>query len=173
MSIIRRIKTSHKWLKEFNYQQRSLKREEIIPLSTDINDEKMIIIKNDKYVKQFKSIFAISVFSNFVDILGKQITILTVVTDNIYDQLSDNAKRFIILHEKGHFIHHFDKIITQTNYSRNLEDEIKADEYAIDELGIENVISALKEMKNTIIFPDTVKELKKRISHLEKIKNKE
>ena len=84
--------------------------------------------------------------------------------------MSDNTKRFIILHERGHFIHHFDKIVFQLNYRRNLEDEFKADEFAIEELGVDKVIEALSEMKNTVMIPEISKEINKRIKN---IKNKE
>lgn len=173
MSIIKRIKTSYKWLKEAVEYQRSSEREVIIPQASDINDEKMIVIKNDRLVKQYNMLCAMSVFAKFMDNTGQPLIILTVVTDNIYDELSENAKRFIILHEKGHFIHHFDKIVANTNYTRNLNDEFQADEYTIKELGVEKVLEALNELKNMTLFPDTISELRKRIKHIKILKNKE
>ena len=170
MTIVERIKNTYRYLKAYSEYSRIGGEEVILPLASDINGEGIIIKKSDRFVKQHKGVYAMGAYSSFKDSFGKDVNIPVVVTDDLYDKLSDNAKRFIILHERGHFIHHFDKIVFQLNYRRNLEDEFKADEFAIEELGVDKVIEALSEMKNTVMIPEISKEINKRIKN---IKNKE
>lgn len=166
MTIIERIKNTREYLKTSIEYERTGEVEAILPLSSEINSEGIIIKKSDRFVKQYKVLYAMGAYTKFKDIHGNDVTILVVVTDNLYDKLSDNAKRFIILHERGHFFHQFDKIVLQKNYKRYLEYEFKADEFAIDELGTDKVIEALNELKNTVLIPEVSIEIRKRINNI-------
>lgn len=166
MTIIERIKNTREYLKTSIEYARAGEVEAILPLSSEINSEGIIIKKSDRFVKHYKALYAMGAYTKFKDIHGNDVTILVVVTDNLYDKLSDNAKRFIILHERGHFFHQFDKIVLQKKYKRYLEYEFKADEFAIDELGTDKVIEALNELKNTVLMPEVSIEIRKRINNI-------
>lgn len=169
MSIIQRIKKTHHYLSTTTEYIKEGKIENIIPFANEINEEGYILRKSDKFVKQNKAIFCICAYSEFTDSNGKSVIVPVIVTDDLYEELSENTKRFIILHELGHFNLQIDKIVARNNYKRNLLDEFQADEYAMPTLGTEKVISALKEMKNMLLLPDVSKEMRKRIQN---IKNK-
>ena len=168
MTIVKRIKNTYRYLKAYRDYSRIGKVEAILPLASEINEEGMIIKKSDKFVKHHKAIYAMGAYSTFKDSFGKDVNIPVIVTDDLYDKLSDNTKRFIVLHEMGHFVHHFDKIVFQINYRRDIKDEFKADEFAIGELGKDKVIEALTELKNTIFVPEVSIEINKRIKNIKK-----
>lgn len=166
MNIIQRIRKTKNYLETTLRYLREGKNEIIVPFSTEINEEGYIIRKSDRFVKQNKVIYCLCGFSRFIDTNGQYVSVPVIVTDDLFDELSENTKRFIILHELGHFNLHIDKIVAQANYTRNLNDEFQADEYAIPELGVENVIKALKEMKDTVFLPELSIEINKRIKNI-------
>ena len=100
-----------------------------------------------------------------------------IVTDILFDELSETAKRFTILHEIGHFVNK--DLENPANFTgRDLKKELKADEHALTEMTIEEVISSLKEYRDLIklVSPYAYKEetyvldeTNMRIKHFEKM----
>ena len=56
--------------------------------------------------------------------------------------MSKSDKSFIIAHELGHLVCQLDKFKT-IGYTRNIEDEFEADEYALRQVGFKTTIKAL------------------------------
>ena len=69
--------------------------------------------------------------------------------DCVFDELSDNAKRFIIGHEIGHYMYHKEKVINP-NYVRDINDEFEADEYSASKVGQQSAIFALEEIQDKL-----------------------
>ncbi len=168
MKIIQRLKKTKQYLDNvIKYTTEPIK-ESITPYINEVNTEGYILRKNDKFVSQNKSIFAVMTLSDFIQPDGEVVTYPLIVTDNLYDELSENTKRFIILHELGHFKFQLDKLRDSNNYKRNIEYECQADMYAVPELGKENVIKALNEIKNIVFIPESSHEIRKRIKNIKK-----
>lgn len=85
---------------------------------------------------------------------------LTLITDLLYNELSDQGKSFILAHEAGHIVNGHIKcadgkkavaataselngLITRT---RSIRKEYEADQYAVKVLGRDNVIDAMTEI---------------------------
>lgn len=73
-----------------------------------------------------------------------------VLVDETFDELSKNAKMFIIGHELGYYEYHVEKIVNP-DYLRNIEDECQADKYSAELIGIENALKGLEELKEKMI----------------------
>lgn len=74
-----------------------------------------------------------------------------IMTDAIFDRMTEETKRFIINHELGHFYCHKNKLLgIEESDERNDIMEFEADEYSANIVGIENAIKALEEIKETL-----------------------
>ena len=74
-----------------------------------------------------------------------------ILTDAMFDRMTEETKRFIINHELGHFHCHKNKLLgIEESNERNDIMEFEADEYSANVVGIENAINALKEIKETM-----------------------
>ena len=99
-----------------------------------------------------------------------------VIIDYNFEDLSRNAQAFMINHELGHYKLQRDLMMQQeAGLFRTIDIEFEADEYAAEQIGIENAINALIEVKETMIndlFFDEdnlgIKEIETRIENLRK-----
>ena len=99
-----------------------------------------------------------------------------IMTDALFDTMTEETKRFIINHELGHFHCHKNKLLgIEESNERNDEMEFEADEYSANIIGIENAIKALKEIKETLDIlgfgkaRDCTDEFDRRIENLNKL----
>jgi Zn-dependent peptidase ImmA (M78 family) len=95
---------------------------------------------------------------------------LDVYIDENYKKCSTNAKEFILYHEVGHLVN---KNLNSSPMKRSFlglftvdKAELEADKYAADNIGIDNVIAALKELYTMI----NTGEIKRRIAVMESYK---
>lgn len=88
-----------------------------------------------------------------------------IIYDDLYDELSEDTKQFIVEHEKGHFDLKHDGSV------RRIEDEYAADEYAALIVGKENAIKALKEMAELLATVSFSKRHKSVVEINDRIKN--
>lgn len=77
----------------------------------------------------------------------KQVT--SILVDSHYLQMSEIGKKFTIAHELGHIVCQLEKF--KPGYIRNIDDEFEADEYAVEQLGLEIVIKGLEEVKAILV----------------------
>lgn len=78
-----------------------------------------------------------------------------------YEKISMEERKFIILHELGHFENtHLD----DGNGERVFAAEVAADSYAIKNMGYEKAISAMKSIKSKLKFKCEIDEFDQRIS---------
>ena len=74
-----------------------------------------------------------------------------IMTDAIFDRMTEETQRFIINHELGHFHCHKNKLLgIEESDGRTDIMEFEADEYSANIVGIENAIKALEEIKETL-----------------------
>ena len=76
--------------------------------------------------------------------------IATILVDNNYLNMPGICKRFIIAHELGHLVCQLEKFKT-LGYTRSIEDEFEADEYALEQVGLEASIEGLNAIKEILI----------------------
>ncbi len=76
--------------------------------------------------------------------------VTTILVDNNYLNMTEEGKRFIIAHEVGHITYQIEKF-RSGNYVRNIEDEFEADEYAMEQVGLEASLQGLNEIKAILI----------------------
>ena len=76
-------------------------------------------------------------------------TLQLVLVDEMYNMLSENGKRFVLLHEIGHFEN---KDFEDGNMTRDFKKEVKADKYALNFMTIEEILSAMKEMAELLKY---------------------
>lgn len=88
----------------------------------------------------------------------------TILVDKDFLKLSDNCKKFILEHEVGHIEAGIEKALN----GRLLENEIEADMYAVNSIGLYESIAALKELYSVInnLFGSNNREILDRINHL-------
>lgn len=97
-----------------------------------------------------------------------------IYVDKLYEKMTKNAQEFVIQHELGHFTHHREQLIN--GFERNDKMENEADEYAAQILGYDNVIEALKELKEMLLIGSMycnkagAKEIDRRIQYIENLK---
>ena len=118
-------------------------------------DIECIHVKSSLVVSHVGAIIAIMTYS-----VGEDGTDLTLITDHLYDQLSQTGKDFILAHETGHIVlghigtaseangaiasaTEMDGLIQKT---RNIQREFEADAFAVSVLGKDKVLNAMKEM---------------------------
>lgn len=78
-----------------------------------------------------------------------------------YEKISMEERKFIILHELGHFENtHLD----DGNGERVFAAEVAADSYAIKNMGYEKAIDAMKSIKSKLKFKCEIDEFDQRIS---------
>lgn len=83
-----------------------------------------------------------------------------------YEKISIEERKFIILHELGHFENtHLD----DGNGERVFAAEVAADSYAIKNMGYEKAIDAMKSIKSKLKFKCEIDEFDQRISVQESI----
>lgn len=78
---------------------------------------------------------------------GEQVA--TILLDETYLGMDEEHKRFVIAHELGHLVCQIEKF-KAGNYVRNIEDEFEADEYAMEQVGLEVAIETLNEIKSIL-----------------------
>ena len=102
---------------------------------------------------------------------GVDYDVPAILVDEIFDELSKNAKMFMIGHELGHYEYHVEKILNP-DYLRNIDDECQADAYSAELIGIENALKGLEELKEKMIEVSCglnefgIKEVENRIERL-------
>ena len=90
----------------------------------------------------------------------------SILVDYNYLDMNKTSKRFIIAHELGHIVCQIEKF-KQGNYKRTIEDEFEADEYAMEQVGLEVALEGLNSMKELLDYDKaTVEELTRRIENL-------
>lgn len=78
-----------------------------------------------------------------------------------YEKISMEERKFIILHELGHFENtHLDDGTGERVFAA----EVAADSYAIKNMGYEKAIAAMKSIKNKLKFKCEIDEFDQRIS---------
>lgn len=99
-----------------------------------------------------------------------------IMTDAIFDRMTEETKRFIINHELGHFHCHRNKLLgIEESDERTDIMEFEADEYSANIIGIENAIKALEEIKETLDIlgfgkaKECTNEFDRRIENLNKL----
>ena len=75
--------------------------------------------------------------------------IAAILVDEHYLSMSETGKRFTIAHELGHLVCQLEKF-RNLGYIRNIDDEFEADEYALEQLGLETTLEGLNEIKNIL-----------------------
>lgn len=87
--------------------------------------------------------------------------IIIIWNKKFYNKISIEERKFIILHELGHFENtHLD----DDNGERVFAAEVAADSYAIKNMGYEEAIAAMKNIKNKLKFKCEIDEFDQRIS---------
>ena len=87
--------------------------------------------------------------------------IIIVWNKVFYEKLSIEERKFIILHELGHFENtHLDDGTGERVFAA----EVAADSYAIKNMGYEKAISAMKSIKSKLKFKCEIDEFDQRIS---------
>lgn len=99
-----------------------------------------------------------------------------ILTDKIFNMLSRNGRRFVLLHEVGHY-ENGDLKISIFNVGRQYRKEIAADMYAAERMGKELTLSAISELIDILeIFAPYASEYTQLISELNRryndVKNK-
>jgi len=92
-----------------------------------------------------------------------------IMVDHIYLNMNKSDKSFIIAHELGHLVCQLDKF-KATGYTRNIEDEFEADEYALRQVGFKTTIKALINvtgiLANNYASKEQLNEMKLRIKNI-------
>lgn len=87
--------------------------------------------------------------------------IIIIWNKKFYKKISIEERKFIILHELGHFENtHLD----DGNGERVFAAEVAADSYAIKNMGYEEAIAAMKNIKDKLKFKCEIDEFDQRIS---------
>lgn len=87
--------------------------------------------------------------------------IIIIWNKMFYEKISIEERKFIILHELGHFENtHLD----DGNGERVFAAEVAADSYAIKNMGYEKAIDAMKSIKSKLKFKCEIDEFDQRIS---------
>lgn len=87
--------------------------------------------------------------------------IIIIWNKKFYNQISIEERKFVILHELGHFQNvHLD----DASSIRNFAAEVAADSYAIKNMGYEGAIVAMKSIKDKLKFKYEIDEFNQRIS---------
>ena len=89
----------------------------------------------------------------------------TILVDYNYLDMSKSVKRFIIAHELGHIECQIEKF-KQGNYTRCIDDEFEADEYAMKQLGLEVALEGLNAIKDLFDDEEKTEEINTRIENL-------
>lgn len=158
-----------------------LNMEVIIGIKDDNND---LFIKPEEITPEGYVIRhnTLGLMSNGISVAGCTIVkigfrpVPFIMTDALFDTMTEETKRFIINHELGHFHCHKNKLLgIEESNERNDEMEFEADEYSANIIGIENAIKALKEIKETLDIlgfgkaRDCTDEFDRRIENLNKL----
>lgn len=172
-----------------------LERLESAGLSTDgtqidegVQDTHIVRLPDGNRCKLVKSSFAVATLGGVMAFTAYLVcedeAEPIIVVDRLFDQLSEQGKRYILAHEAGHL--HFGHIGTPESAvasmasdtdvegyipkNRNIEQEYQADWYAALVNGKKSTVAAMKEVrklmaKNSWIRFDTA-ELNRRLRHL-------
>lgn len=95
-----------------------------------------------------------------------------IYTDELFKQMSLETQKFIIQHELGHFKYHKDILLGNVQPERCDAMEFEADEYAMEQTGVEIAVKALIELKGILklvgfgMNKKAVREIDRRIKHL-------
>ena len=170
MKVTKRIKNTIKHtVRMIEIMNKGLDLKPIVPLSDDINEHGYIEMKDSDFVHVNNSLMCMGAYSTFHTTTGGLMDVPVIVTDEYFEMLSENGKTFIRCHELGHHAKHLDKIKSLGSlYTRNIEDEYEADAFAMEFMGKDNTLNALKEMRSITFIKSTNKEISQRI---EKIKS--
>ena len=134
----------------------------------DINELGFVLIRNNEILGYYGTTIAGAFMAN-KEIIGKD-NVPMIIVDEIFYELSDNCKAFIIGHELGHFMSNHEQ---QTEgYVRKIDDEFEADEYGAKLVGTQSAVFALEEMEDKLIelyddlCKDSIDELELRINKI-------
>ena len=97
----------------------------------------------------------------------KQVT--SIIVDDNYLSMSENGKRFTIAHELGHIVCQIEKF-RSGSYVRDINDEFEADEYALEQVGLEVALEGLNEIRSILednfVPEENINEIDIRIENL-------
>ena len=133
----------------------------------DINELGFILIRNSEILGYYGMAIAGAFMAN-KELVNRD-NVPMIIVDDIFYELSDNCKAFIIGHELGHFMKHEQQT---EGYVRKINDEFEADEYGAELVGTQSAVFALEEMEDKLIelyddlCKDSVDELELRINKL-------
>lgn len=138
----------------------------------DINEMGFVLVKYSDGLAPLGIIYAGMTIAKFENDVEAPV----VMIDYNFEDLSRNAQAFMLNHELGHYKLQRDLIVQQEQgLFRTIDIEFEADEYAAEQIGKENAIDALIELKEAMIndlFIDEdsigIKEVETRIENLRK-----
>ena len=112
----------------------------------NINDLGFILIKNPELLGYYGLAITGLMFLNIEGVEGY---VPGLIMDAEFEELSEATQRFIVGHELGHYKYHQEKVVNP-EYTRDINDEFEADEYAANIIGFENAIKGLEEIKDKL-----------------------
>ena len=126
--------------------------EELNAIGADyLNDLGFIFVRRSMKCKwmQFSPICCMTV--NKYKVNGSEDYYPVVIVDDHFMMFDRNTQIFYLLHELGHYYTQLFDIVYNTEYSRKIEDEYEADEFAMFILGQKESIKALENSKHFVL----------------------
>lgn len=111
----------------------------------DINEFGFVLVKSEAVLNYYGMAIAGMFIANEEAV--KKANVPMIIVDDIFTNLSESTRIFILGHELGHLQHE----VQIGQYVRKINDEFEADEYGAKLVGTENAINALNDMKNTLM----------------------
>lgn len=111
----------------------------------DINEFGFVLVKSEAVLSYYGMAIAGMFIANEEAV--KKANVPMIIVDDIFTNLSESTRLFILGHELGHLQH--EAQIGQ--YVRKLNDEFEADEHGAKLVGTENAINALNDMKRVLM----------------------
>jgi Zn-dependent protease with chaperone function len=132
-----------------------------------INELGFILIRNDLALS-INGMAIAGMFAPKFESMEEK-TPMIIVDDDFYN-LSEESRSVIIAHELGHWLYHQHRAEENKEageYIRHIEDEFEADNYAVEQMGVEATIQGLKDLMEELDYnEDAVEELRLRIEAL-------
>lgn len=151
-------------------EYRKLETEADAITDADINEFGMVIIRNNELLAVNGLAIAMAGMLQFDN---KENYVPMIVVDDRFMEMSDNGKMFTIAHEMGHFnLHATEEKMFNTEYTRDINDEFEADEYAAKQIGYQSAIFGLEELQEVLDIDSNgenvegIEEMEIRINHL-------
>lgn len=110
----------------------------------DVNENGFICLRNDELLDMYGIAIAGMLLLNFD---GQYVPMIVTTTE--FFELSENAQRFIIAHEVGHYNMHVNQIL-DPEYVRDIKHEFQADEFGAKAVGYQSAVFALEELQDKL-----------------------